>query len=475
MGIFRWIRERFFPVSTIDGDGTYGIDVIGESYYQKNLSRLAGGRLPEGHFKTTKAVLICEDDNPKDRQAVLVTIDGEAVGYLPKPIARKYRAQLQAKGYPKIKTSCGAVITGGCYRGKNVSGSFNVKLDLPSLVSEKRVKKQLKSRKKETAESLLPAESIGVAEMAPDNLPTIDILEDKPMPVLAVAPEMKGVFVAVDVETANSEVSSICQIGLAKFEDGTLVDEWSVLIDPETAFSKTNIKIHGITEDDVQGALKFADVYETLCKWLNSNIVASHMPFDNRALNGAVEKYGLPPFECQWIDTAQVVRNAWDEYSQKGYGLANICNVIGYEFAHHNALEDAKACGHVLLAAIDKTGKPVNEWLKKERKVRRAVEYAPKISMDGNPAGKLAGEIIVFTGDLTMSRAEAAKLGASAGCTVRAGVTKKTTILVLGDQDLSRLAKGSVKSSKHKKAEELMASGQSIRIIGESEFKELVS
>ena len=52
-------------------------------------------------------------------------------------------------------------------------------------------------------------------------------------------------------------------------------------------------------------------------------------------------------------------------------------------------------------------------------------------------------------------------------------MTKKTTLLVVGDQDLSKLS-GKDKSSKHIKAEELISEGQSIRILKESDFEELV-
>lgn len=37
-------------------------------------------------------------------------------------------------------------------------------------------------------------------------------------------------FVAIDVETANADMASICQIGLAKYKDGVLEKEWSSLI-----------------------------------------------------------------------------------------------------------------------------------------------------------------------------------------------------------------------------------------------------
>jgi len=64
-------------------------------------------------------------------------------------------------------------------------------------------------------------------------------------------------------------------------------------------------------------------------------------------------------------------------------------------------------------------------------------------------------------------------MAAAIGCQVTSGITKKTTILVVGDQDIKKLA-GHEKSSKHRKAEALIANGIAIRILKESDFKELV-
>jgi DNA polymerase-3 subunit epsilon len=73
-----------------------------------------------------------------------------------------------------------------------------------------------------------------------------------------------------------------------------------------------------------------------------------------------------------------------------------------------------------------------------------------------------------------MPRREAADLAASSGCEVDSVVTKHTTVLVVGDQDIVRLS-GHERSSTHRKAEELMAQGQGIRIIGESDFRRLLA
>ncbi|MDG4555295.1 MAG: exonuclease domain-containing protein [Candidatus Competibacter sp.] len=287
-------------------------------------------------------------------------------------------------------------------------------------------------------------------------------------------------FVAIDVETANADMASICQIGVAKYISGELAEEWSSLVDPKDYFDSINITIHGITEEDVVGKPTFPELVGQLGSFLNGSVSVSHTHFDRVSISRALTKYGLSDFDTTWLDSALVARRAWQEFARSGYGLANVCNKIGHEFKHHDALEDAKASGRVLLAAIEKTGLDVDAWLKRIKKpidpasissgaaIKRAA-----IKRDGNPEGELYGEVIVFTGSLEIPRKEAADLAASIGCMVAESVTKKTTMLVVGDQDISRLA-GKEKSSKHLKAEQFIQKGQNIRIIKESDFKELV-
>jgi DNA polymerase-3 subunit epsilon len=84
----------------------------------------------------------------------------------------------------------------------------------------------------------------------------------------------------------------------------------------------------------------------------------------------------------------------------------------------------------------------------------------------------LAGEVVVFTGSLAIRRGEAATRAAKLGCDVRNAVTSKTTILVVGQQDLAKLG-GYEKSSKQRKAEELISDGAAITILGEDDFMHL--
>jgi DNA polymerase-3 subunit epsilon len=90
-------------------------------------------------------------------------------------------------------------------------------------------------------------------------------------------------FVALDVETANADMASICQIGMAKCAAGQLVEEWASLIDPEDYFDFINVSIHGITEADVVGAPTFPEVVNTVGRLLNNTICVSHTHFDRVA------------------------------------------------------------------------------------------------------------------------------------------------------------------------------------------------
>lgn len=275
-------------------------------------------------------------------------------------------------------------------------------------------------------------------------------------------------FVALDVETANADRSSICQVGIARFEDGRLNEEWSTLVNPEEDFDPFNVSIHGITKEMVEDSPILPKLVNKLRQHLEGRLVVCHTPFDRVAVSQACSKYDIGGFECAWLDSSRVARRAWPQFAHRGYGLLNLCALIGYKFTPHDALEDAKAAAQVLLAAVNETGINLNEWLESVRQ-----PLGGTVVQDGNPEGPLSGETLVFTGALARLRGDAAKLAAMVGCRVGENVTKETTILVVGDQDARRLA-GHDKSLKQRKAEDLIRKGQEIKILTKSDFEELV-
>jgi DNA polymerase-3 subunit epsilon len=124
----------------------------------------------------------------------------------------------------------------------------------------------------------------------------------------------------------------------------------------------------------------------------------------------------------------------------------------------------ARVAGLVVLRAISETGLTLNDWLPR-------VEHSsfPVSGNAPNPDGPLVGNVIVFTGTLSLVRGQAAAMAAAAGCDVRNTVTHDTTLLVVGDQDIRRLL-GHEKSGKHRKAETLILASQQLRIITERDF-----
>ena len=289
-------------------------------------------------------------------------------------------------------------------------------------------------------------------------------------------------YLAIDVETANADYSSICQIGIVEVHKGEFVDEWSTLVNPEAYFDSFNVSIHGITESDVENAPTFDTVYSELKNRISGRIAVHHMPFDKVAIRRACTENNLDNFEVNWLDSAKIVRRSWDDFAHKGYGLANIAQYLDIEFKHHDALEDAKAAAKIVQIACEKTGISIDEWLsqisptrisdKKTSSSSAYTYYPPNISKEGNKEGPLYGEKIVFTGSLSISRQKAAEIAAELGCDVKSNVSKKTTILVVGFQDISKLA-GYKKSTKHRKAEKLIGKGVDIEILSENDFFEM--
>lgn len=293
-------------------------------------------------------------------------------------------------------------------------------------------------------------------------------------------------FISLDVETANADFGSICSIGLVHFRQGQVFHQLTILVDPEDSFDSRNVAIHGITPDMVLGKPTMKQVLPIVAQQLENTIVTHHSQFDRGALRRAAARYGLGDLDCNWMDTLKVARRTWREFADNGgYGLANLARSFGIAFRHHDAAEDARAAGLIMLRALEESGLDLEDWLdlvatlpsnqarSDGRGQTRKAEIYKRYARVGAANGPLTGETIVFTGFLSMKRNDAATLAANAGCAVSDNVSRKTTILVVGDQDL-RMTKGKEKSAKHIRAEGLMADGVAIRIVKESDFMLMV-
>ena len=132
-------------------------------------------------------------------------------------------------------------------------------------------------------------------------------------------------FNVIDVETANADRSSICQIGVVKVRSGEIKDEWMSMIDPEDWFDSFNSGIHGITDQDVIDQPTLPEVEHQLKGQLEGEPLVSHTSFDRVALDQAMSKYSLHPLQVQWLDSAKVVRRAWPDQFSNRLGIEKSC------------------------------------------------------------------------------------------------------------------------------------------------------
>ena len=210
-------------------------------------------------------------------------------------------------------------------------------------------------------------------------------------------------FNSIDVETANADRASICQIGIVHVRDGKFVDQWKTFINPEDWFDSWNAQIHGIDEKTVKDSPTLPEVREELRRRLRGSVLVSHTAFDRISFERAMNKYDLEQLQVTWLDSASIARRAWpDDFGVRGWGLKNIAKHLDIDFKHHDALEDAKAAAEIVLRACDAKQLDIEGWLQCVKEPIFPSETTRSVRREGNIEGPLYGETIVFTGALSI-------------------------------------------------------------------------
>lgn len=307
---------------------------------------------------------------------------------------------------------------------------------------------------------------------------------------------MKENFVAIDLETATSDRSSICQIGITEVVDGKPLKARSWLVQPEgNKYDSMNIWIHGITPEDTKNSPSFPEVWKEVLPYLQNKIVVAHnTSFDMYALRDAFNKYKIeyPTFDyfCSLRIARCIVKGCYS------YSLDVVANHLGLEFGvHHKADSDSLGCALVLLKCLEIDGSKLDELeekynfhrgffspntfvahLKHEKQYKyssiiKDLEEHPELNDEGN---YFYGKSVCFTGTTKFAvRKEMLQMVKNVGGIPMDSVTKNTDVLVVGQQDY-RIVGADGMSSKQKKALCLLEKGHNIEILSESEFLERI-
>ena len=303
-------------------------------------------------------------------------------------------------------------------------------------------------------------------------------------------------FVAIDLETATSARSSICQIGITEVINGELQTPKSWLVQPEgNVYDSMNFFIHGITPEDTKNSPSFPEVWKDVLPYLQGKIVVAHnTSFDMYALRDAFDKYGIDYPTFDYFCTLRIAR-----YIVKGcysYSLDIVLNYLGIEFEHHHRADsDSMGCAKLLLKCLETDNSTLEDLEgnyhfhrgqfapnvfiahlqnKKQysgqhqyKNIIKDLEEHPELIDEGN---YFYGKTICFTGKTQYAvRRVLLQMVKNSGGIPTDSVTSETDVLVVGQQDY-RIVGADGMSSKQKKALKLLEKGQLIEILSESEF-----
>lgn len=157
-------------------------------------------------------------------------------------------------------------------------------------------------------------------------------------------------FAAIDFETANEQLSSVCSVGVVVVRDGKIVDRFYSLIQPEpNYYCYGNSQIHGLTADDTDKAPVFSDVWKLIEPLIEGlPLVAHNKSFDESCLKAVFKTYQLDYPDFRFYCTLQASRQQLKYLPN--HQLHTVAEDCGYILAnHHNALADAEACAEIAM------------------------------------------------------------------------------------------------------------------------------
>ena len=154
-------------------------------------------------------------------------------------------------------------------------------------------------------------------------------------------------FVAIDFETANSNRSSPCSLGISLVENSEIVLEKEWLIKPyNNHYNQKNIEIHNITPEMTINEPEFYQLWDEIKPYLENKLILAHNAnnMEYKVLKNTLELYKIPfnELDFQFVDTLSLSKSLFSWL--KDYKLSTICRLLGISFNQdyiHNSLYDA--------------------------------------------------------------------------------------------------------------------------------------
>lgn len=191
-------------------------------------------------------------------------------------------------------------------------------------------------------------------------------------------------FTAIDFETANEKRGSVIQVGVARVEDGQVIDTAVRAIKPHASlyrFAPRNLAVHGLDAAYVRRAPDWPEVHDWILNFAGNptHLVAHNASVERSCIDQACTVWGLPASPMKYLDTMALAKAevpAIDPAYAGGFGLEPLARHFGIpDFGHHDAGEDALATARLALRIAELIQAPTTREL-----WRKAGSMKPKSS-----------------------------------------------------------------------------------------------
>ena len=162
-------------------------------------------------------------------------------------------------------------------------------------------------------------------------------------------------FAAIDFETANSQMCSVCSVGVVIVRDGIITERIYELIKPEPEwYAYWNTRVHGLTEKDTMNAFTFDKVWQKIEPFIGGlPLVAHNSSFDEGCLKAAFKTYGMTYPDYEFHCTCRAARKAFGKTVLPNHQLQTVAAHCGHDFKnHHHALADAEASAVIAIQIL---------------------------------------------------------------------------------------------------------------------------
>ncbi|WP_029086302.1 DNA polymerase III subunit epsilon [Brevundimonas aveniformis] len=161
--------------------------------------------------------------------------------------------------------------------------------------------------------------------------------------------------IVLDTETTGFNARGgdrMVEIGCIELENLTPTGRtFHKLINPERVIGPEVVRVHGITNEKVRDAPRFAEIADELLAFVgDAPVVAHNAGFDRSFVNFELETAGRAVIDdAQWVDTLQLAQKRFPGMSNSLDALCKRFKVSLTERTLHGALIDARLLASVYL------------------------------------------------------------------------------------------------------------------------------